>query len=272
MGNGYGFRTEHVAVWSPSADGMYVFGGETSGGTQNDLTFFDRQTQNWQNIFPGGTLPEARSTHTAVWSPEVNGMFVFGGFGTSALNDLHFYGALGAASTPSAVVGDPIAWYKGKKVKFWFPPDELLLILKTPELKLWASTFTGPSIDFQWFGRFVVTTVEGLEMVAVQVRRGAVKQTTSDFEELVVTMGGRPLRGRGSRLYAGANGTHVAVGVRSLRHLASNGNLEFVMVESPSISFMIHASPAATQFPEDAEKQLEFRQGRESSALPGDET
>ena len=177
----------------------------------------------WQNIFPG-TLPEARSKHTAVWSPEVNGMFVFGGFGTSALNDLHFYGALGAASTPSAVVGDPITWYKGKKVKFWFPPDELLLILKTPELKLWASTFTGPSIDFQWFGRFVVTTVEGLEMVAVQVRRGAVKQNTSDFEELVVTMGGRPLRGRGSRLYAGANGTHVAVGVRSLRHLASNGN------------------------------------------------
>ena len=44
------------------------------------------------------------------------------------------------------------------------------------------------------------------------------------------------------------------------------------MVESPSISFMIHASPAATEFPEDAEKQMEFRQGRESSALPGDET
>jgi len=131
--------------------------------------------------------------------------------------------------------------------------------LKTPELKLWASTFTGPSIDFQWFGRFVVTTVEGLEMVAVQVRRGAVKQNTSDFEDLVVTMSGRPLRGRGSQLYAGANGTRVAVGVRSFRHLASNGNLEFVMVESPSISFMIHASPAATEFPKDAEKQLEFR-------------
>lgn len=271
MNNGYGSRTDHVAVWSPSADGMYVFGGETSGGNVNDLTFFDRQAQSWENIFPGGTLPEARSTHTAVWSPEVNGMFVFAGFGTNALNDLHFYGALGAASTPSAVVGDPITWYKGKKVKFWFPPGELLLILKTPELKLWASTFTGPSIDFQWFGRFVVTTVEGLEMVAVQVRRGAVKQNTSDFEELVVAMGGRPLRGRGSRLYAGANGTRVAVGVRSFTHLA-NGNLEFVMVESPSISFMIHASPAATEFPEDAEKQLEFRLGGESRALPGDET
>lgn len=82
----------------------------------------------------------------------------------------------------------------------------------------------------------MVTTVEGLEMVAVQVRRGAVKQNTSDFEDLVVTMSGRPLRGRGSQLYAGANGTRVAVGVRSFRHLASNGNLEFVMVQRNSWS------------------------------------
>ena len=60
----------------------------------------------------------------------------------------------GSGGFTVSVVGDPITWYGGKKIKFWFPNYKLMPLLKTPELTVWASTFEGPSQDYQWFERF----------------------------------------------------------------------------------------------------------------------
>ena len=63
----------------------------------------------------------------------------------------------GAGGTFSvSVVGDPITWYGGKKIKFWFPNYKLMPLLKTPEMTIWASTFEGPTQDYQWFERFAL--------------------------------------------------------------------------------------------------------------------
>lgn len=89
-------RDSHSAVWSPAADGMYIFGGNSySGERLNELDFYNRQANEWQQLVPGGSLPVARRYHSAVWSPEADGMYLFAGSnflnGIGHMNDLHFY-------------------------------------------------------------------------------------------------------------------------------------------------------------------------------------
>eukprot|EP00434_Breviolum_minutum_P032353 symbB.v1.2.028609.t3/scaffold3047.1/size65006/2 len=121
-------RSGHTSVWSDVADGMYVFGGyngtrrglSVSGltdvadgmyvfggyGTRvfgrgayvtrayfNDLYFYDRQANRWNQLSPSGTAPTVRIGHTAVWSDVADGMYVFGGYiyPRKRLNDSYFY-------------------------------------------------------------------------------------------------------------------------------------------------------------------------------------
>lgn len=88
-------RDSHSAVWSPTADGMYIFGGNSySGERLNELNFYSRQANKWQHLAPGGSIPVARRDHSAVWSPEADGMYLFAGsnfHGIGHMNDLHFY-------------------------------------------------------------------------------------------------------------------------------------------------------------------------------------
>eukprot|EP00435_Cladocopium_sp_Y103_P066079 s1200_g28.t1 len=50
-------RKEHAAVWAPTADGFYVFGGSARDGMMEDLHFYDRQANQWSEVTPGGTAP-----------------------------------------------------------------------------------------------------------------------------------------------------------------------------------------------------------------------
>ena len=164
-------------------------------------------------------------------------------------------------SQPLAVVSDPITWYHGKKTKFWFPPGELLPFLETPEITVWASTFSGPTIDYQWFDRFVITDAgrPAKEAVDVQVLRpvpGANRSRRGDFNQLYISMGGKALWHRVAHLFAAA-GIKVGIGTRRSGPQAHSPLLEFVIVETASVSFMIHASPAGTEFPDDIQKQVE---------------
>jgi len=169
--------------------------------------------------------------------------------------------SVGANGQPLAVISDPITWYHGKKTKFWFPPGELLPFLETPEIIVWASTFSGPTIDYQWFDRFVVTDAgrPAKEAVDVQVLRpvpGANRSRRGDFNQLYISMGGKALRHRVAHVFAAA-GIKVGIGTRRSGPQAQSPLLEFVIVETASVSFMIHASPAGTEFPDDIQKQVE---------------
>ncbi|CAJ1442477.1 unnamed protein product [Effrenium voratum] len=166
-----------------------------------------------------------------------------------------------------SVVGDPITWYKGKKIKFWFPPQELMPLLQTPEMTIWARTFTGPSIDYQWFDRFMITSPEGKEIVDINVRRATPGANRSNFardnfRQLdIKVQGTKTLLHRSQQLYsAGSGNVKVGVGARVVHppRVHSSPLLEFVMVESESISFMVHASHAGSEFPGDAAKQVKY--------------
>lgn len=163
-----------------------------------------------------------------------------------------------------SVVGDPITWYGGKKIKFWFPPQKLLPLMTTPEMTIWASTFQGPTIDYQWFDRFVVTDLEGHELVDVSVRRASADSNRSDFrigdfKQLNIRMAGKLLRRRSSQLFSGGRDVKVGVGSRVVDppRVHHSRLLEFVLVESDSISFMVHAAHAGAEFPGDFQKQVD---------------
>ncbi|CAE7513568.1 unnamed protein product [Symbiodinium necroappetens] len=74
------YRIVDGGVWSPAANGFYVFGGEGAGSSNlNDLWFYGREVNSWEQLSPSGTAPPAREHHTVVWSPAANGFYVFGG-------------------------------------------------------------------------------------------------------------------------------------------------------------------------------------------------
>lgn len=169
----------------------------------------------------------------------------------------------GSGSFTLSAVGDPITWYQGQKYKFWLTPGELMPLLETPEMTVWASVFQGPTIDYQWFDRFKVTDKDGKQIVDVTVRRvlpgsNRTQFRQTEFTQLDIKMGGRrQIRRRGQELFA-ADGVKVGVGARTVNppRLHHTPVLEFVMVESDSISFMVHAAHAGAEFPDDFDQQV----------------
>ena len=98
------------------------------------------------------------------------------------------------------------------------------------------------------------------EAVDVQVLRPVFGANRSrklgDFNQLYISMGGKALRHRVAHLFAAA-GIKVGIGTHRWGPQAQSPLLEFVIVETASVSFMIHASPAGTEFPDDIQKQVE---------------
>ncbi|CAL1148122.1 unnamed protein product, partial [Cladocopium goreaui] len=172
--------------------------------------------------------------------------------------------------------------------RFWFEPGELMPMLETPEMTVTWITWLrksglgvglglrlprpnagtgavprGPTIDFQWFDRFMVTAKDGKQIVDVTVRRALpgtnrTQFRPSEFTQLDIKMGGRnQIRRRGQELFA-ADGVKVGVGARAVNppRLHHTPVLEFVMVESESISFMVHAAHAGAEFPDDFDQQV----------------
>jgi len=72
-------RYHHTAIYDPVRDRMVVFGGQ-------DVSYFNdlwslslSGSPAWSQISPGGTPPQARSGHTAIYDPVRDRMVVFGG-------------------------------------------------------------------------------------------------------------------------------------------------------------------------------------------------
>eukprot|EP00438_Fugacium_kawagutii_P013496 Skav208889 [mRNA] locus=scaffold270:384780:385601:- [translate_table: standard] len=87
-------RYQHCAVWSDDLRGMLVFGGDSYNDespryrTENDLHLYHSETNSWEKLTPSGSLPPALESPSAVWSNDLKGMLIFGGW---VSNDLHLY-------------------------------------------------------------------------------------------------------------------------------------------------------------------------------------
>jgi len=88
-------RSNHTAVRDSSTNRMIVFGGFVNGvGPLNDVWILtnadgDGGGPSWIELFPLGSVPPARWSHTAVYDQNSNRMIVFGGVGDAgALGDI----------------------------------------------------------------------------------------------------------------------------------------------------------------------------------------
>ncbi len=82
-------RTNASAIYVPSQNKMFVFGGALSVGTTNELWSLDFNSNSWTLIPSKSTqLPPARYTHICMYDSLMNRILVWSGQGASLYNDV----------------------------------------------------------------------------------------------------------------------------------------------------------------------------------------
>lgn len=74
-------RANASMIYHSGENALYVFGGKTNDGFQNDLWKFDLSTNIWSEVVPTGELPAIRHTPDAVFDEVNNQMLIFSGQG-----------------------------------------------------------------------------------------------------------------------------------------------------------------------------------------------
>ncbi|MCP3977960.1 MAG: hypothetical protein GY716_01335 [bacterium] len=164
-------RAYHTALWSGTE--MIVWGGETSGGVPlNDGGRFDPSTGLWSQTSTTGSVPPARSDHTAVWTGAE--MIVWGGAdGTGALDSGGRYDPV-LDSWASVAAGAPAprehhtAVWSGSEMIVWGGHDGVGGLLNDggsydPQSDGWAPTSMGANVPDPRFDHVAVWS--GTEMI-----------------------------------------------------------------------------------------------------------
>ncbi|MCC6622508.1 MAG: hypothetical protein IT385_14685 [Deltaproteobacteria bacterium] len=111
------------AIYDPPRERMIVFGGNGERSGEVWALSLGAGGLVWSPLAPGGTAPEPRSHHSAIYDPARQHMVVFGGIGQTHFDDVHSLSLEGAelawerldtGAGPSARVGhsavyDPLA-------------------------------------------------------------------------------------------------------------------------------------------------------------------
>jgi len=103
-------RFSHAAIYDASRDRMVVFGGQNNSYTFDDTYALSLSgTPTWSVLNPTGSLPDARSFHSAIYDAARDRIVVFGGYGTGGiLNDVWSLSfASGGTWAPLSATGTP---------------------------------------------------------------------------------------------------------------------------------------------------------------------
>lgn len=184
--------------------------------------------------------------------------------------------AVGATTITQSVIyvgSDPITFYNGEKTKFWFPNGQLLPVVETKDVTVWAETFgcepqdqapptasglVPKSEDLQWFGKIAVTLPNGKPVVTVSIKKKEANRTAGNqrpFEQIDVVLGdpsSSPLRTLNKRLVFHTEGTNVNIAIsreQNSKAWADQLFREQVYVEAGDIAFGILPVPAYVEFP-----------------------
>ncbi|CAE7412397.1 unnamed protein product [Symbiodinium natans] len=150
--------------------------------------------------------------------------------------------------------GDPVTYFGGKRWKFWLPLREELLLLATPDLRLYGSVFPGPQVDQQWFDYFMVALPDDTPIATVRVKPHSNRTLSASrrcssgrFEMLDIVLGsrGRPLKEMRKMEYT-AKSVRFEINCRN-----QAARTEYLYFETPSIVFVITSSHAGVDFRDD---------------------
>ncbi|CAE7667123.1 unnamed protein product, partial [Symbiodinium microadriaticum] len=164
---------------------------------------------------------------------------------------------------------DPITFFGGQKFKFWFPLHEEMLMLQTPELRIYGQVFPGPELGLQWFGHLRVLRTDGTPVARVNIKRGGLNHTSSrcssrKLDSLDVFLGtsASPLRELNRRPMEFVAGKDVRFELncrQQARPQLASSRTEYLHFETPSIAFLIVAAHAGNEFPNDAKLALKYK-------------
>jgi hypothetical protein len=101
-------RTDHTAVFDSARDRMLVFGGtdnniqELYNGGLNDVWELSLgDTPTWTQLTPGGTAPDPRSGHSAIYDPIGDQMIMYGGYDEYQASNTYDTWSLSLSGTPT---------------------------------------------------------------------------------------------------------------------------------------------------------------------------
>lgn len=172
--------------------------------------------------------------------------------------------SLGQASVYYAG-SDPITFYAGKKFKFWLPVGSEMLMLETPDIRVYGTVFQGPEEGQQWFDSFRITIPDGNEVAKIERKTDGNPSTATNcsherFEQMNIFVGRSlaPLSSVKTAKYSAGPDVQFAVTCRIQDPpLLWNSRTEYVYFETPKMTFAVTASHAGTEFPNNQTKALE---------------
>lgn len=184
------------------------------------------------------------------------------------------FDAIFNVALPPSAASDPITFYNGRKIKFWLPIGEMMPLLETPDLHLLASVMRGPEQDQQWFDHFVMTLPNGTAFADVRVaERFSQNQNKSSFAtrrggripQLEIRLGNEEgqlehVDYAAGSFFAAGEAIRIGIGERAFHPPRVHGLpiMQYLHVEAPSAAFIIMASHAGNEFPNDYELQAKY--------------
>ncbi|CAJ1355267.1 unnamed protein product [Effrenium voratum] len=157
--------------------------------------------------------------------------------------------------------GDPVTYFGGQKWKFWMPLHEELLLLATPDVRLYGSVFPGPELGQQWFGDFLVAFPDDTPIAKVRIRAASNRTSPARrcgsprFEALEIYLGKdtMPLKDMRHLEYTAGKSIRFEINCRN-----QAARTEYMYFETPSLVFVITSSHAGVEFPENPELAFKY--------------
>lgn len=227
-----------------SAGDTQIVVADAGGFSVNDMIKLkEGRTEEYVEIISQGTISARRlATYPTfqVSPPLVNSY----GVGATITN-------FGPASLFTG--GDPVTYFGGTKWKFWMPLHQELLLLATPEIRLYGKAFPGPEIGQQWFDEFLVAFPDDTSIVKVRVKQHESNGTawisrrcsSPRFETLQIHLGqdASPLKDMRHLEYTAGKSVRFEVNCRN-----QAARTEYLYFETPSLVFVITSSHAYVDF------------------------
>jgi N-acetylneuraminic acid mutarotase len=87
-------RYGHKMVYDPTAGTVVLFGGYNLISEFDDTWAYDPVSNTWTDLYPAGTAPAARDSHSLIYDPAADKLILFGGYvdGAADLQDTWSFG------------------------------------------------------------------------------------------------------------------------------------------------------------------------------------